>query len=168
MTTEQILSFESIIAKYRTTLFKIAATFEADPKLQQDLHQEILLAIWKSLSNFKGDSSIHTYIYRVAYNQALNHVARNIRVPQHQEFDEMHYCLQPGPEQQAKNSQGMELLMWAIRQLPVMKRQLITLSLEGLSYVDISHITGLSTNNVGVQLNHAKKELRNIMESRND
>ena len=168
MTSEQIHSFESIIVRYRTTLFKIAATFEADPKLQQDLHQEILLSIWKSLSNFKGDSSIHTYIYRVAYNRALNHVARNSRIPHHQESDEMHYCLQPGPEQQVKNSQGINQLMSAIRQLPVMKRQLITLSLEGLSYVDISQITGLSNNNVGVQLNHAKKELRNIMESGND
>ena len=168
MTSEQILSFESIIAKYRSTLFKIAATFEADPKLQQDLHQEILLTIWKSLNNFNGDSSIHTYIYRVAYNQAMNHVARNSRIQIHRETDDLHYCLQPGPEQQVKNSQGIKQLMTAIRRLPVMKRQLITLSLEGLSYADISHITGISTNNVGVQLNHTKKELRNILESLND
>jgi len=168
MTSEQKRSFESIIVKYRATLFKVAATFEADPKLQEDLHQEILLAIWKSLANFKGDSSIHTYIYRVAYNQALNHVARSSRIPNHQQDDETHSCLKPGPEKQVRNTQGIKQLMWAIRQLPVMKRQLITLSLDGVNYADISHITGLSTNNVGVQLNQAKKELRNILESRND
>ena len=39
-------NFESIIAKYRRSLFKVATTFEADPVIQQDLLQEILLAIW--------------------------------------------------------------------------------------------------------------------------
>jgi RNA polymerase sigma-70 factor (ECF subfamily) len=168
MTAEEIHSFATVIAKYRPTLFKVAATFEADPKLQQDLHQEILLAIWQSLAKFKGESSIHTFIYRVAYNQALNHIAKHSRSPQYQDLDEAHQCQQPGPEQQAKTSQGIDQLMLSIRRLPVLKRQMITLALEGVSYSDIAYITGLSINNVGVQLNHAKKELRNMMEYGNE
>jgi|GEM_PF-7077525 len=55
-------SFEEIIARYHKTLSKIAATFEADAKLQQDLLQEILLSVKQALTNFKGDSAMHTYL----------------------------------------------------------------------------------------------------------
>ena len=72
-------NFDSIVAKYRLSLFKVAATFEADPTLQQDLLQDIFFAVWKALASFKAQSSLHTYVYRVAYNQALSHVTKQVR-----------------------------------------------------------------------------------------
>lgn len=156
-------SFEALVAKYHKTILKIAATFEADTKLQQDLLQEILLSLWQALQQFKGDSSLHTYVYRVAYNRALNHVTKQSRMPQHSAIEDDHFCQQPGPEDDTKGQQQLNQLLFAIRQLPIMQRQLITLSLDGLSYDDIAEITGLSTNNIGVKLNRAKKALKDIL-----
>ena len=52
--------------------------------------------------------------------------------------------------------------------MPVIQRQLITLTLEGLSYAETSEVTGMSANNVGVKLHRAKADLRRIMENSND
>lgn len=160
--------FESVLDGQNQSLLKIAATYEADPKLQQDLHQEILLAIWQSLGNFKGDSALKTFVYRVAYNQAFNHVAKHSRGLSHQAFERDQVCEKAGPEQTVYLSKKIAGLMAAIRQLPIIQRQLITLALDGVSYADIASISGLSVSNVGVQLNRAKKQLRQFMEQNND
>lgn len=156
-------SFEETIAQHHKMLEKIAATFEADPKLQQDLLQEILLSVWQALERFKGECAVKTYVYRVAYNRALNHVAKQSRIALHTEFEDDYSCWQPDPEQHTKGQQQLHQLLFAIRQLPIMQRQLVTLSLDGLSYDDISVITGLSKNNVGVKLSRAKKALRDVL-----
>ena len=169
MNSETDLDFELIINKYHNSLYKVAATFESDPDILQDLHQEILFAIWKSLPNFNNKSSIHTFIYRIAYNQALMHVANANRVSQHQKNND-DLDLMPNnnisePDQYTSRQLDGQKLISIIRQLPVMKRQLITLSLEGFSYKEIAEITGLNSNNIAVQLNRSKKQLKKILEN---
>lgn len=168
MTLEEKLTFEAIISKYRQSLIKIVATFEADSKLQQDLHQEILLAIWQALKNFKGQSSVHTYIYKVAYNKALNHVTKQSRTPLYQTLGDDYLCQHPTPESTTYNNAEIKDLMMAIRQLPVVHRQLITLNLDGVSYHDIAEITGLGLSNIGVQINRAKKAIKKILGDGNE
>lgn len=163
MTLEEKITFTGIICQYRHSLIKIVATFEADSKLQQDLHQEILLAIWQALKSFKGQSSVHTYIYRVAYNKALNHITKHSRTPLHQDLDERYVCQYPTPENTASNNKEIKDLVIAIRQLPVMQRQLITLSLDGVSHNDIAEITGLGLSNIGVQISRAKKSIKTML-----
>ncbi|GAA6153029.1 sigma-70 family RNA polymerase sigma factor [Pseudoteredinibacter isoporae] len=159
------LNFESVIKKYRLSLIKIAATFEADVKLQQDLLQEMSLAIWQALPRFQGKSSLHTFVYRVAYNQALNHISKYSSI-HHQQIDDSFECDKNTPEQQLQSDQSFQYMLNNIRLLPVVQRQLIALSLEGISYSDISEITGLTEGNVGVQLNRAKNKLKKLMEKR--
>lgn len=169
MNTKTNLDFELILDKYRNSLYKVAATFESDPDILQDLHQEILFAIWKSLPNFKNNSSLHTYIYRIAYNQAIIHVAKAKKVSQNQK-DNADLDLIPNnnitqPDQYTSRQMDGQKLITLISQLPVMKRQLITLSLEGFSYKEIAEITGLNSNNIAVQLNRSKKLLKKILEN---
>jgi RNA polymerase sigma factor (sigma-70 family) len=161
-------SFDAVLATYRSTFFKITSTFEADPDLQQDLLQEILLSVWQAMARFRGESSVKTYVYRVAYNRALNHVAKRSRLPKHEELGDAHARHQQYPESVSSVDRDIDTLMTAIRRLPVVQRQLVTLTLEGLSYAEISEITGLSVNNVGVRLNRAKKQLRTLMETNDD
>jgi len=157
-------NFESIIAKYKLSLFKVAATFEADPVIQQDLLQEILLAIWQALASFKEQSSLHTFIYRVAYNQALNHVTKQSRQQKFDELTENIECQKSDVEYHVNASKSVEHVIRKIGLLPVIQRQLVVLSLEGVSYNDIAEISGLSITNVGVQLNRAKIKLKKLLE----
>ena len=162
-TSKQSEQFESLVTRHRASLARVVATFEANPALQQELHQEILLAIWQALPKFRGDSGAHTFIYRVAYNQALIHVAKSSRTMAHEGIDDQLPSQLAGPEQQTTTDQSVSRLFGAVRKLPVLQRQLITLALEGLSYKDIAEVTGLGLSNVGVQLNRIKTKLGKLL-----
>lgn len=163
METRETL-FETAIRDHQQSLARIVATYELDPALQQELHQEILLAIWKSLASFRGDSSLHTFVFKVAHNQAINHVSRNARLPSHEPIENAIESDRASPEMNAISNQKMQLLFRAMHRLPVLQRQLLALSLEGLSYHELAEVTGLSESNVGVRLNRAKKSLQQQLE----
>ena len=163
MSNERTQQFESAILEYRQSLARIVATYEMQPALQQELHQEILLAIWKALPNFRGDSGLHTFIYRVAHNQAINHLTRNSKIPPHESIDQPIESAVGCPEIAAINTEKMSEMFNAMHQLPLVQRQILTLALEGLSYQEISEVTGLNVNLVGVKLNRSKKALKDIL-----
>jgi RNA polymerase sigma-70 factor (ECF subfamily) len=73
--------FEKIAAEFAAPLARLARAHEADLHLQQDLLQEIHVALWRSLAAFGGRCSLRTWVYRVAHNVAATHVLRNRRRP---------------------------------------------------------------------------------------
>ena len=161
----QVELFEATIAEHRKSLARIVATYERIPALQQELHQEILLAIWKALAHFKGESSIHTFIYRVAHNQAISHVNKNANKPRHEDLSTSVIDESNDPIKHVFQSERIKRLFDAMHQLPLVQRELLSLSLEGLSYKELAEVTGISETNVGARLNRAKTALRSIMES---
>ncbi|NNJ72176.1 MAG: sigma-70 family RNA polymerase sigma factor [Enterobacterales bacterium] len=161
----QVELFEATIRDHRQSLARIVATYERIPAMQQELHQEILLAIWKALGNFNGESSIHTFIYRVAHNQAISHVSKYARKHRHENLETAMVDDASDPMQHVVQSQRVNRLFNAMHRLPLLQRELLSLSLEGLSYKELAEVTGMSESNVGVRLNRAKKALKSIMES---
>jgi RNA polymerase sigma-70 factor (ECF subfamily) len=72
------------------------------------------------------------------------------------------------PERDLTKEQQTARLLAAIQRLPVIYRQVITLTLEDVSYAEIAEILGISESNVGVRLNRARQMLRDILETPND
>jgi len=154
--------FRQLLTEHGALLARVAAGYEANEALRQELIQEISLAVWQALSGFKGQSSIKTYILRVAHNKAVTHVAYYARQPRRESYCELEgTAVASGKNTESIVSQRLkvEQLLAQIRQLPVKQRQVITLSMEGLSYEQIADITGLSAANTGVILNRVKKAL---------
>ena len=160
-----LTDFDSIIKEYGALLSRVASTYEANPALQQELVQEISLAVWQGLRRFEGKSSIKTYILRIAHNRAVTHVSSQVKTPKFDQFDSViesstdtESC-DPGPEKQVLSHQAVSALVAVVRSLPIAARQIVTLSLEGLSYKEIADICGTTTSNVGVVLNRSKQQI---------
>lgn len=159
--------FNSILSEYSALLSRVAASYEANHHLRQELLQEITLAVWQPLTNFKGDSSVKTYILRVAHNRAISHVAYHIKMPNNVSYCEV---TEPSPssalssESTIAQQQQVATLLNAVRKLPIQTRQIVTLSMEGLSYQDIAEVCGIQVSNVGVILNRSKKVLQEVMQ----
>lgn len=154
-----VQGFDDVFAQYEGLLGRVANSYEANDAMQQELLQEIAVAVWQGLSRFKGDSSIKTYILRIAHNRAVTHVASQVkRVDTHSldEGDEHYPHSQPSPETLTSNQQSLAHLLSAVRALPLQQRQVLTLSLEGLSYDEVAEVCGLTKNHVGVILKRAK------------
>lgn len=165
--------FNCIIKDYGPLLSRVASTYEANESLQQELFQEICLAIWQSLHRFKGDSSIKTYILRVAHNRCVTHVSKQVKSPKTFEYDESEQSAsndvymadsQMKVEHAVSQMQQQNRLLALIRLMKLPARQVISLSLEGLSYLEIAEISGLSSTNVGVMISRIKTDLQRQMQ----
>ncbi|WP_395342185.1 RNA polymerase sigma factor [Ningiella sp. W23] len=160
-------SFEQVMDEYGPLLSRVASGYEANLSVQQELYQEICVAIWQSLQRFEGNASLKTYILRVAHNRCITHVnseAKRIRKTDDitddlASSDSQRLGKQNLPETQIIRNQAAEKMLEAIRELNISSRQVITLFLEGLSYEEIAEVTGLSKSNVGVMINRIKKQL---------
>jgi RNA polymerase sigma factor (sigma-70 family) len=153
-------AFEAILLQYDGALHRLTKAYEKDAFLQKDLIQEIRLAIWRALPSFRGQSSERTFIYRIAHNRALTHVAKR-----HPEQLDMRSALElpdvsPDPEGLAVKRWERAELHARIASLPLTLRQVVTFALEGLSNFDISLVLGISEGNVAVRFTRARRQLR--------
>ena len=154
--------FERIAAEYTAPMARLARAHEADPSLQQDLLQEIHLALWHSLPAFAGRCSLRTWVYRVAHNVASTHVLR-----QRRRFDRNLVDLDDveipadGPEIGASVDEARMLarIHELVQRLKPTDREVFVLYLEGLSVDDIAEIAGLSHTNTGTKIHRIRRLL---------
>ena len=160
----QAYDFEQLMDLYYGSLQRMAISYEVNPALREELLQDMLEAIWRSLKNFRGEASIKTYLFQIAHFRGARHVQQQMRrIDTHS--DENHESIDSDtPQQQVEQQQQMDKLLTAIQQLPIIQRQLVSLFLEGFSYQEMADITGLKSNHVGVSLNRAKAALKSLME----
>jgi RNA polymerase sigma-70 factor (ECF subfamily) len=156
--------FDRIVDEYGPALRRLATAWERDPHAREDLLQEILLALWRALPNFRGECSEKTFVFRVAHNRALTHRYR--RRPEAETLDAASHVAdpRPTPETAASASQRIERVMRALQALPVSSRQILTLSLEGLTRAEIAEVLGITDNNAGVRLSRARRALQEEMD----
>lgn len=158
--------YQALLQAHGAALRRLAASYEADHGRQEDLWQEISLALWRALPSFRGDSSERTFAFRIAHNRGISHALRH-RGPQPVELDDLDedHGIQladptADPERRATERQSRERLLAAVRALPLVPRQVLTLSLEGLSHKEIGEVLGLTDTNVAVRLHRARERVR--------
>ena len=155
--------YDDLLAENGPALRRVASTYEADRAIQEDLFQEICLAIWKALPRFRGDASLRTFVFRIAHNRGLSHGWKASRLPVELEEPELVVDTAPSPEDKLDRRRRQESLRTAIRQLPLSSRQVLTMRLEGLSYREISEVLGGTENNAMVRASRARGRLAEIL-----
>lgn len=155
-----------MLAEHGPALARLAASYTRTASDRDDLLQEIALALWKALPGFRGESSLRTFLYRVAHNRAISYVVRR-RIRFTSDIDELQIrdprpSVETGLVQQEKHRR----LMDAVRRLPLGHRQVVTLTLEGLDYAEIAQVLGISETNVGVRLSRARQKLKEYLEAK--
>src|SRR5262245_34419077 len=141
--------------------------FYRDAVEREDVFQDILYQLWKSYPQFKGESKLSTWIYKVALNTAITHVRRDTRRPQSVELPESIPHSSDINDDVSRNEE-VHLLYEAIDTLTDVDKAIILLHLEDQTYDEIASISGLSKTNVSVRLVRIKRALKGrIQESMN-
>ncbi len=157
--------FREWLAEHRGAVLKVARAYTVTPEDFQDLAQEILLQVWRSLPQFRGLASSTTWCYRVALNTALGWRRKErLRQTLQRPLPAFENLSAPAPH--TPEREVVERLYAAIRRLPGADASLILLHLDGLSYRQMAEVLGVSEGNVGVKLNRAKKALSKLMKER--
>ena len=126
-----------------------------------DLTQHVFLTMFRKLDQFNGQSKLETWLYRLATNEALQHLRRNKR--------RSTAPLVAEPETSDPDrigaSEEAELLETAMSRLEPELRAVVLLKEQwGLSYQEIAESVGIPEGTVGSRLNRARKELRQELE----
>lgn len=164
-TTTLDARYDEILRREGAALRRVAAAYEADAARRDDLFQEICLALWQALPRFRGESSERTFVFRIAHNRGLTHRGRRPAPGLDLEEAEAVADPLPGPEAEAGAAQRRERLRSAVLSLPLEPRQVISLTLEGLTPREIAEVLGITENNAAVRLSRARRALRQILET---
>lgn len=157
-------SLEQIIAEYGSGVARVAASYEADPMLQEDLTQEILLAVHRALPNLRQSESLAPFVFRIAHNRGVTHVARQAGARRVAQQVEALDAPPETPEEQMLAGERIHRVTTAVRRLSLPYRQVMTLLLEELSYAEIGEALDISLSNVGVRVNRAKAQLKALLD----
>lgn len=156
--------FEKVIEDSRNSIYRICRSYLYDLEATDDLFQEILIQVWNSLDQFRAQSSWNTYIYRISINTAITfnkNAKKQHKRHLQQDVSELSLAAEISSE---SSEQKLDKLLRAIQKLSDPDRLVISLVLEDLSYKQIAEYLHISTSNVGIKINRAKKRIQKIVE----
>jgi RNA polymerase sigma factor (sigma-70 family) len=156
--------FSTVTTEHGGLISRIALSYEADPALRRELIQDVLLAIWLALPNFRGDASLKTFVASIAQKRSISHVTRRAREPRQVELPADLISAALPPDEIAMRNDLKKQLVDAIQQLPIPQREAIVLCFEGFSYSEVGEVLGISTNAATLRCQRAKVALKSIMD----
>lgn len=159
------------VRQHGSAVVKVARAYTRSEEDFQDLTQEILLQVWRSLPSFRSEASAPTWCYRVALNTALTwrrNERRRVKERAPRIDIESLSFVGPDSSAQAADRELVKRLYEAIRALSVTDAALVLLSLDGLSYQQMAEVVGISESNVGVKLHRARQALAEQMRGLNE
>jgi RNA polymerase sigma-70 factor (ECF subfamily) len=156
-------AFESLVKRYQGPLLSFITRYIGDRRMAEDLTQEVFLRIYRAAPQFQAKTKVSTWIFRIAYNQALTEIGRRRR---HQDLREALCRRSEGdaerpPSEPAARHELEEEIVPALGRLPDNQRAALLLRVnEELSYREIGDILGVSVQSVESLLFRARTSLK--------
>lgn len=170
--------FETVVEQYYDKVFRLAYRMLQNYEEAADITQEVFLHAYRGWADFRGESQVYTWLYRITINMCKNRLKQLKRVMKHEmqitlanaqtegsEGDET-YSIEPegssnSPEDAVSRRELRQAIERALNELPLDYRMLITLrDVEGLSYEEIARIIGSTIGAVKAKLFRARTQLR--------
>nr|WP_214460609.1 RNA polymerase sigma factor [Flavihumibacter fluvii] len=163
-------AFRQMVADWKDRIYNTALGIVQHESDADDITQEVFLAAWRSLQDFRAEATAGTWLYQITVRKAVDHLRKMKRQKRfgwiqsiwgkeiRLETDAPDF-IHPGVQMEKK--QDAAILFAAIRQLPEQQRIAFSLQkVEGLSVLEIAAITGVSVGAVESLLQRAKNNLR--------
>ncbi|MBE8727228.1 RNA polymerase sigma factor [Flavobacterium hungaricum] len=147
------MEFEEIYKTYWDRIFRLCMGFVNDHSAAQDLAQETFIIVWQKLETFRNESSIGTWIFRIAANNCLRQIEKEKRFPKSD------LPINLSEEKQQSIEPQIQFLYKCIAELPEADRIIISLELEEIKQAEIAKIVGISEANVRVKIHRIKEKL---------
>jgi RNA polymerase sigma-70 factor (ECF subfamily) len=172
-------AFDTLVLKHKEKIFNLCYWFLQDYEETDDMAQETFIKAFKALHKFRFQSTFSTWLYRIAVNTCKNrlksseyrHKKRTVSLSNpggREERDRLKEIKDgtPSPVQELEARERRILIRKGIDSLPSKKRALLVLrDIQGLSYEEISQITGLNLGTVKSRLSRARLDLQEKMRS---
>lgn len=154
-----VMDFEHILKQNKDKIYRICRVYAVSPLEPQDLFQEVVFQIWKSIDNFKGKSSVNTWVYRIAINVCIRSKMKLDKSDSKTDrFESINFTPVATEIDEAEQAK-FNFLKECIATLNETDTSIIVLYLDDLAYKEIAKITGLSENHIAVKMKRIKQKL---------
>ena len=160
-------AFEQLVALHQHRVFGVAFRMLGNAAEAEEMAQEAFMRAHRSLSEFRGDAKLSTWLYAIVSRLCLSRLASGERRAGRQGEETLLRLSDPtgGPEAGAERAELEAALHRAIAELPEDRRAVVILrDLQGLSYEEIAEALDLELNTVRSRLHRARLDLKEKME----
>ncbi len=159
--TNHLAAFEKFVRRHQTVVYRVALRMLRNEEDAKDATQDAFVEAWRALPDFRGESSLETWVYRIVTSRCLN-LLRTRRGAE--PLLETREASLGRPNHLAETRGELDALKDAIVRLPPDQRATLVLrELEGLSYEEIAHVLGTTVPAVKGRLHRARLELLHAM-----
>lgn len=167
-------AFRNIVEAWQDMVYNTVLGVVQQPEEAEDVTQEVFIQVFESIGQFKGDSKLSTWLYRIAVTKSLDHLRKKKRKKRfaflqslfgvneeevRQDPDFQH------PGVALENKEKAAVLFKAIDKLPENQKAAFTLhKLEGLSYQEVAEVLETTVSSVESLMHRAKGNLRKQLE----
>jgi len=165
-------AFRQLVEDYQGMVVNTCFGMVHNTEDAEDIAQEVFIEVFRSIQNFRADSKLSTWLYRIAVNRSLNFIRDNKKnkwfrsfedevAAKNRQLQQIQSSKTDQPEFEMENKQRAIILHEAINSLPENQKVAFTLSkYEELSYQEIAEVMELSVSSVESLLFRAKKGLQ--------
>jgi len=159
--TDSDKAFRLIVEKYASKLYWHIRRLVIIHDDADDVLQNTFISVWKNLSQFRKDSSLYTWLYSIATNEALSHIKKKEKrtgLP----LDDLENIFDSSPESDTwfDGDEAMRKLQNAVMKLPEKQKIVFNLKyFDDISYEEMSKITGTSVGALKASYHHAVKKI---------
>jgi RNA polymerase sigma-70 factor (ECF subfamily) len=157
-------AFDILVERHRRTVYQVCYRFVGNHEDASDLAQDAFIRAYRAMGKFKGDSSLGTWLYRIAVNVCLNRLA--LKTPPHEALDhDAHVDTRhEPPDEPVLRGERAAIVKAAIARLPKKQRATVILRVyHDLPHDEIARILGSSVGAVKANFFHALNNLRRLL-----
>lgn len=161
------LAFGEIVTRYQNMVARTVKGMLGDSVFSEDIGQEVFVKLFHSLSEFRGDAKLSTYIQKIAVNLTLNEIKRRKRFFSmfSQKGNNEMYEFEVADYETEEKKDATELVSKALLKLDPKFRIIVAMRmLQGYSTKETADILNLPLGTVLSRLSRAQEQLKNILE----
>jgi RNA polymerase sigma-70 factor (ECF subfamily) len=159
-------AFDELMIRYERQIYRVCYRFVENRDDAMDLAQEVFIKAFEHLGSFRRESSLKTWLYRIAMNHCINHVKKHSQ--EFVEVNEYTGSVMSSVQLQLEEREEREHLRRMVQQLPPKQKAILELRInEHLSYEEIAHISGRSVSTIKASVFFALEKLRKLVKDAN-
>lgn len=164
--------FAEIVELYETAVFSLLRRLLGPGASLEDLAQEVFLRLYRSRERYRPEGRLGTFLYRITYNLALNHLRDRKRhktagMPEHADGEAVELAdpKAPAPEAPLDQELWARRIETALAELPENQRLALVLQhYNGLELTEIGDVLGISAKAVKSLLHRARQRMKTLLE----
>jgi RNA polymerase sigma-70 factor, ECF subfamily len=157
-------AFDLIVERHRRPVYQLCYRFVGNHEDASDLSQDVFLRAYRGLKNFKGQSALGTWLYRIAVNVCLNRVnAKSPKTESIEHHDQVDATSEPASDRLLREERAGRVRR-AVAELPEKQRMTLILRMyHDMSHQEIAQAVGSSVGAVKANVFHALRNLKKLL-----